>query len=81
MTQKLKLKIREIITRDARPEEIIAWHQLGCIKSIGDLCYKHIDTCEGCPAEPLGCCDNRGSDECNKLILKNKEIILEVVDE
>ena len=68
---------RKETIRDATPEEIIAWY---CIQSHIVCLTTDVATCRACPK-------NRGSNQCkmledyfeSKKILKDKEIILELV--
>ena len=70
-------KFRTETIRDATPEEIIAWY---CIQSHIVCLTTDVATCRACPK-------NRGSNQCkmledyfeSKKILKDKEIILELV--
>ena len=57
MTQKLKIKITENgITRDATPEEIIAWHLIQTKAEIDEFCGNVVDRCSECILSKFECC-------------------------
>jgi len=80
MKQELRIKVIENgIAREAKPEEIYAWHQMHCFIQRKTLCMIN-NNCRRCPLYDLDKCEGVNI-EASKRIIENKDFLLEVLEE